>query len=223
VEYQQGALAGYELREYLLEKWGRNCVYCGEAGVPLQVEHLRPKAHGGSNRASNLVLACADCNQLKGSQPVETFLANKPQVLARILAQLGRPLADAAAVNATRWALWRALVATGLAVEAASGARTKWNRSRLGVPKLHALDALCVGEVAAVHDWRRPALAISATGRGSHRRTRLDPASRAGTSLARRHISACAPATWCMPSSRPASTEVLISGGSRFEQTGHST
>jgi 5-methylcytosine-specific restriction endonuclease McrA len=174
VEYQQGALAGYELREYLLEKWSRHCVYCGMADVALQVEHVRPKAHGGSSRASNLVLACEDCNQAKGSRPVEAFLAKKPETLARILAGLKRPLADAAAVNATRWALWRALVATGLDVEAASGGRTKWNRSRLGVPKMHALDALCVGEVAGVHDWRRPVLAITATGRGSHQRTQLD-------------------------------------------------
>jgi hypothetical protein len=29
VEYQQGELAGYEVREYLLEKWHRTCVYCG--------------------------------------------------------------------------------------------------------------------------------------------------------------------------------------------------
>lgn len=29
VEYQQGTLAGYELREYLLEKWHRECAYCG--------------------------------------------------------------------------------------------------------------------------------------------------------------------------------------------------
>ena len=28
VEYQQGELAGYELKEYLLEKFGRRCVYC---------------------------------------------------------------------------------------------------------------------------------------------------------------------------------------------------
>ncbi|GCE07833.1 hypothetical protein KDAU_51620 [Dictyobacter aurantiacus] len=27
-QYQQSALAGYEVREYLLEKWGRQCAYC---------------------------------------------------------------------------------------------------------------------------------------------------------------------------------------------------
>lgn len=29
VEYQQGKLQGYEVREYLLQKWGRKCAYCG--------------------------------------------------------------------------------------------------------------------------------------------------------------------------------------------------
>src|SRR5579872_1813782 len=29
MEYQQGQLAGYEIREYLLEKWQRACTYCG--------------------------------------------------------------------------------------------------------------------------------------------------------------------------------------------------
>jgi 5-methylcytosine-specific restriction endonuclease McrA len=29
IEYQQGELAGYEIREYLLSKWDRKCAYCG--------------------------------------------------------------------------------------------------------------------------------------------------------------------------------------------------
>ena len=35
VEYQQGELLGYEVREYLLEKWGRKCAYCGAENGPL--------------------------------------------------------------------------------------------------------------------------------------------------------------------------------------------
>ena len=42
VEYQQGQLAGYEIREYLLEKWGRRCAYCRATDRPLQVEHIVP-------------------------------------------------------------------------------------------------------------------------------------------------------------------------------------
>jgi hypothetical protein len=38
VQYQQGTLAGYEIREYLLEKWNRQCTYCGKKDVPLQVD-----------------------------------------------------------------------------------------------------------------------------------------------------------------------------------------
>jgi hypothetical protein len=34
-EYQQGTLFGYEVREYLLEKWQRQCTYCGKSALPL--------------------------------------------------------------------------------------------------------------------------------------------------------------------------------------------
>ncbi len=173
VEYQQGELAGYEVREYLLEKWGRRCAYCDTSGVPLEVEHILAKARGGSNRVSNLTLSCRPCNEAKGTRPVEEFLAKEPQRLARLLAQAKAPLKDAAAVNATRWALFNGLQVTGLPVEAGTGGRTKWNRTRLGIPKGHALDAACVGEVARVERWERPVLAITAMGRGSYQRTRL--------------------------------------------------
>ena len=66
VEYQQGELFGYEVREYLLEKWGRQCAYCGKNGVPLEIEHIVPKSRDGTDRVSNLTLACKDCNQGEG-------------------------------------------------------------------------------------------------------------------------------------------------------------
>src|SRR6476661_6177400 len=168
VEYQQGTLAGYEVREYLLEKWGRKCIYCDKENVPLQMEHITPRASGGTNRISNLGTACQPCNHKKAALDIRVFLKKDPTRLARILAQAKRPLRDAAAVNATRWALLNSLKATGLAVEASSGGRTKYNRCRLDVPKTHALDAACVGAVESVTSWRRPTLAIKATGRGSY-------------------------------------------------------
>ena len=172
-EYQQGTLAGYEVREYVLEKWSRCCAYCDAHNMPLEIEHIVPKSKGGSDRVSNLTLACRPCNQRKGSQSVQAFLAQDPQRLKRILAQAKAPLRDAAAVNATRWTLWRTLRNIRLPLEAGSGGRTKWNRTRLGIPKTHALDAACVGHVDRLESWDRPALSIKATGRGSYRRTRL--------------------------------------------------
>jgi hypothetical protein len=35
VAYQQGMLAGFEVREYLLEKFDPACAYCGVCNVPL--------------------------------------------------------------------------------------------------------------------------------------------------------------------------------------------
>ncbi|MDD2714025.1 MAG: RNA-guided endonuclease IscB [Simplicispira sp.] len=173
-EYQQGTLFGYELREYLLEKWGRQCAYCDIKDVPLQIEHIRPKAQGGSNRAANLTLACSCCNQKKAARSVEEFLAKDKKRLAKILADAKKPLRDAAAVNATRWALAHALKVTGLPVELASSGRTKFNRYTLGIPKIHALDAACVGAMTAIQNWQRPILMLKATGRGSYQRTRLN-------------------------------------------------
>ena len=109
VEYQQGELMGYEVREYLLEKWDRKCAYCGKTDIPLEIEHIVPKSKGGSNRVGNLTLACTACNRKKGNKPLEQFLSRKPELLKRIQKQSGVPLKDAGAVNASRWDLFRTL------------------------------------------------------------------------------------------------------------------
>ncbi len=115
VEYQQGTLAGYELRAYLLEKWERRCAYCQKTTHPLQVEHIVPQSRGGSNRVSNLTLACEPRNQAKGNHTAAEF--GHPDIQAQATA----PLKDAAAINATRWALVQRLRATGLPIETGSG------------------------------------------------------------------------------------------------------
>jgi hypothetical protein len=179
---------GYEVREYLLEKWGRECAYCGTADTPLEIEHVVPRSQGGSNRVSNLTLACHACNSEKDRWALTDFFATSKGLkkrlktnglsadaqLARVQRQLKQPLRDASAVNATRWALYNTLKATGLPVTVASGGRTKYNRQRLGIPKTHALDAACVGAFDRLHDWTAPTLMIKCTGRGSYQRTRLN-------------------------------------------------
>lgn len=169
VEYQQGELQGHEVREYLLEKFGRRCAYCDKQDVPLEVEHVVPKSRGGTNRVSNLTLACRPCNKKKGNRPVEEFLRHKPAVLAQLNRQLKTPLAAAAAVNATRNALLAALCQTGLPVETSSGAQTKFNRTRLQYPKAHWIDAACVGESGAsvTLDSGMKPLHIKAQGHGN--------------------------------------------------------
>lgn len=146
IEYQQGELHGYELREYMLEKWGRRCAYCHAQDVPLQIEHIVCRARGGSSRVSNLTLACAPCNAKKGTQDITAFLKHKPDVLKHILAQAQAPLKDASTVNVTRWALYERLKAVGLPIECGSGGLTKYNRVTRALEKAHWLDAACVGK-----------------------------------------------------------------------------
>jgi 5-methylcytosine-specific restriction endonuclease McrA len=96
VEYQQGELAGYEVPEYLLDKWEQTCADCGAREIPREVEHLDLRTRGGSNRVSNLTLACQVCNQAKGTLTAAEF--GHPEIHGKAK----RPLKDAAAVNATR-------------------------------------------------------------------------------------------------------------------------
>jgi 5-methylcytosine-specific restriction endonuclease McrA len=170
-EYQRGTLAGYEAREYLLAKFGRKCVYCDAENGPLNIDHAVARSRGGSNRIANLVLACIPCNHEKGDRDVREF---SPERAAKILARAKTPLRDAAAVNSTRLAVLAALRSLGLPVECSTGGRTKFNRHGHGIPKTHALDAACVGVMTGLTSWDGPVLAVKATGRGSHQRTRAD-------------------------------------------------
>ena len=176
VEYQQGTLSGYSVREYLLEKFNRTCVYCNKSNVPLQIEHVHAKSRGGSNAVSNLAIACDPCNKEKDALPVEVFLKDKPDVLAKLLRQMKSSLKDAAAVNATRNAIFDAFLKTGLPVEEGTGAQTKFNRTRLDYPKAHWIDAACVGGSGATVtlDPSHQPLLIKAFGHGVRQRCKSD-------------------------------------------------
>ncbi len=170
VAYQQGELLGYEVREYILEKFERKCVYCSAKDVPLEIEHIVPKSRGGSNRVSNLTLACQSCNQKKGNQTADEFGHPNVQKLARM------PLKDASAINATRWKLYEMLQGFGLPIEIGTGGRTKYNRTIQNYPKTHWLDASCVGESGQsvyVSPNHQP-LVIKAVGRGNRQMTKPD-------------------------------------------------
>jgi 5-methylcytosine-specific restriction endonuclease McrA len=170
VKYQQGTLFGFEVKEYLLEKFGRKCVYCGRNDCPLQVEHVVPKSRGGTNRITNQTLSCEGCNQKKGKMTAAEFGHPEVQALCK------KPLKDAAAVNAIKWELLRRLKETGLPVECGSGGRTKFNRTNQHLPKEHWIDAACVGESTPDKLLLRNVkpLKIKAFGNGKRQRCRTD-------------------------------------------------
>lgn len=175
VDYQHGELFGYDVREYLLEKWGRTCAYCGKKDVPLEIDHIKPKSLGGSNRVSNLTISCHPCNQKKSNTPVEQFVTDKTR-LNKLLLQAKTSLKDAAAVNSTRNAVGEVVKSFGFPTSFWTGSRTKFNRTNQNYIKDHFIDAACIGETGAnvlIQENYKP-LIIKATGRGTHQTVRTD-------------------------------------------------
>jgi len=170
VEYQQGTLMGYEVREYLLEKFNRRCIYCGKEHVALEIEHIIPKSRGGSNRIDNLGIACHECNQRKDNMTAEEF------GYSNIQKQVKKSLRDSALVNSTRWKVYEVLIKTGLDIECGTSARTKMNRINHNLPKDHHYDACCVGKSTPSKLYFRTneVLYIKNIGRGNYQRTTLD-------------------------------------------------
>ena len=161
VQYQQGELFGYEVKEYLLDKYGHTCQYCGGAsGDPvLEWEHIVPKSKGGSDSVKNATLACRCCNQAKGSMTPQEWRSTikghtkldkaRQNGIQRVLSGKVSGVSDryCAWVSASRRYTEATLFAIFGDVECSTGGRTKYNRERLGLPKGHHYDALCVGTV----------------------------------------------------------------------------
>ena len=58
-------------KQMVRDRAGNHCEYCQLAQqhsplFRLQIEHIVPKKHGGTDEPENLALACIDCNLRKG-------------------------------------------------------------------------------------------------------------------------------------------------------------
>ena len=142
IEYQQGTLSGYTIREYLAEKFDHKCCYCKRPqgkGVRFEVEHLTPKSRGGSNRITNLGWSCKECNDKKDALTCEEF--GHPEV--RDKAEAG--MKHAAHMSIMRWKLYERLKAIyGDRLHMTYGSTTSYLRSEAGLEKAHAVDARCI-------------------------------------------------------------------------------
>ena len=158
IEYQHGELFGYEMKEYLIDKYGHECQYChGASGDDiLEWEHKLPKSRNGSDSTKNATLACRSCNEEKDTMTPEEWnrkLLSSPQLddmrrkkKADLTKKEALLLARAegtenvmkgavkksdrycAWVNSTRRYIERFLFEKFGDVECSSGGRTKYNR-----------------------------------------------------------------------------------------------
>ena len=142
MEYQHGTLQGYEIKEYLLEKFGRKCVYCGDENVPFETEHIIPPSRniGGTDRVSNLVIACHKCNQDKDNMTAVEFGHPEVQVLAN------KSLQAAVFMNIVRSRLVDNIKREFPQYQCNEvyGYVTKYNRNKLGLEKTHVNDAFVI-------------------------------------------------------------------------------
>lgn len=173
IEYQQGELFGYEVKEYLLEKFNHTCVYCDKTHVPLQIDHVIPRSKGGSNRVSNLVLACVSCNQKKSNMSLKDFVTDENK-LKKITSQLKKPLKAATITTKVCIALQERLTQFGLPIELSTGGQTKFNRVNLGLLKAHWIDAACIGKVNKLIIKDIVPLIVKAFGHGKRQRCRTN-------------------------------------------------
>ncbi|MHB8361067.1 MAG: RNA-guided endonuclease IscB [Thermoplasmataceae archaeon] len=133
IEYQQGELQGYEIREYLLEKYHRKCAYCDKTNVPLEIEHLTPSSRNGPDTVNNLAIACHQCNQKKNNLTAEEY--GYPELRKKAL----MPLKQTVFMNTVKKKISHIIGA-----ETTYGFITKKNRISLGMNKSHANDAFVI-------------------------------------------------------------------------------
>lgn len=169
--YQQGPLYQKELRSFIFSRSDGKCVYCG--AVATEIDHIVPRAKGGTNSVYNLAASCRSCNEKKSNLTLKDFgkLVGKdfshlePKKLPRY----------AAIVQSARNYMVREITKLISDTTLHDAWLTKYNRDSLGLPKQHYYDALSVGEVPIKFIFLADkALQISAKGRGSRQMCRVD-------------------------------------------------
>jgi 5-methylcytosine-specific restriction endonuclease McrA len=63
-------------KQSIKEHWGHECAYCGET-ENLTLDHITPRARGGTDRVTNIVCACKECNISKGHQMWSDWYLNQ--------------------------------------------------------------------------------------------------------------------------------------------------
>ena len=169
--YQQGPLYQNKLRSFIFSRSNGKCVYCGAEAI--EIDHIVPRAKGGTNSTYNLVASCRACNQMKSNKTLKEF----DKLVGKDFSKLEpkKLPKDAAIVQIARNYMIKKITELVPNTTTYSAWITKYNRDSLGLPKQHYYDALSVGEVPTKFNFLTDKiLVISAKGRGSRQMCRVD-------------------------------------------------
>ena len=132
-DYQNGEMAGFNAREYVLFRDNHECQHCHGKSKDkvLEVHHLESRKTGG-NAPNNLITLCKTCHEKyhKG----EITLKQKR----------GTKYNDAAFMGIMKWSLYNQLKEIYPNVKMTYGYITKSNRIKYGLAKEHYNDAYCI-------------------------------------------------------------------------------
>ena len=132
-DYQNGEMAGWNTREYVLFRDNHTCQHCHGKSKDkvLEVHHLESRKTGG-NAPNNLITLCRTCHQKYHNGEIE------------LKQKRGTKYKDAAHMNIMRWTLYKELKEIYPDVQITYGYITKYNRIRHGLAKEHYNDAFCI-------------------------------------------------------------------------------
>ena len=137
----------------------------------------------------NLNISCRKCNQDKGSLNLDDWLIKLKKSKSKLSQERVKfieKILDGKILVKKNYGAWVNSYKDRLIqdvkkipsikeIELASGGKTKFNRTQLGLPKTHYYDSLCVGDVAEGFIFKTPkVLKIKACGRGSRFRGRTN-------------------------------------------------
>ena len=170
IGYQQGPLYQTKLREFIFSKTNGRCSYCGAKAT--EIDHVIPRANGGTNSTYNLTPACRSCNELKGKLSLKDF----GKIVGKDFSKLEpkKLPRNAAIVQSARNYMVKEITKLVSDTKTYNTWLTKYNRDQLGLPKQHYYDALSVGNVENYKFLTNKVLQISAKGRGSRQMCRVD-------------------------------------------------
>lgn len=171
VAYQQGPLYQNKLRSFVFSRSNGKCVYCGAKAT--EIDHVVPRANGGTNSTYNLVASCRVCNQMKSNLSLKDFGKLVGKDFSKLTPK--KLPKDASIVQSSRNYMVREITKLVADTTTYAAWMTKYNRDELGLPKEHYYDALSVGEIPTRFNFLTDkVLQISAKGRGSRQMCLMD-------------------------------------------------
>ena len=169
--YQQGPLYETNLRNFVFSKTKGRCSYCGAEAT--EVDHIVPRAKGGTDSTYNLTPACKSCNEKKSNLSLKEFGKKIGKDFSKL--EPKKLPKDAAIVQSSRNYMVKEITKLVSDTTTHPSWLTKYNRDSLGLPKEHYYDALSVGEIPTRFNFLTDKiLVISAKGRGSRQMCRVD-------------------------------------------------